>query len=156
MNPLLDTIQDAEAMHTRLAQSFSELNVYKVSQEFAMDMFTLSREFPREEVYSLTDQTRRSSRAIGAAIAEAWGKRNYIAHFISKLTDADAEQLETQHWILIAWRCGYIDMATRDKLLSTCQSIGKMLHAMMAQADSFCHHSPHRRTDAPITDAPTH
>jgi len=148
-------------MHTRLAQSFSELNVYKVSQEFAMDIFTLSRIFPREEVYALTNQARRSSRAIGAAIAEAWGKRNYIAHFISKLTDVDAEQLETQHWILIAWRCGYIDVATRDKLLSTCQSIGRMLHAMMTQADSFCHHSPHSRTEnrpagTPTTGAPTH
>jgi four helix bundle protein len=153
-------MQDDTTSSPRLAQAFCDLNVYKRSLTFAMDVFSLSRGFPREEMFSLTDQIRRSTRAIGAAIAEAWAKRRYVAHFISKLTDADAEQFETQHWILVAFNCSYIDAATRDRLLATCQSIGRMLHAMIASADTFCHATPtHRHTDTPThrhTDAPTH
>ena len=67
-----------------------------------MSFSEISKNFPREELFALTDQIRRSSRAIGAQLAEAWGKRRYEKHFISKLTDADAEQMETQHWIGIA------------------------------------------------------
>ncbi|HEX8060266.1 MAG TPA: four helix bundle protein, partial [Cyclobacteriaceae bacterium] len=81
------------------ASNFRELEVYKVSRMLAAEIFNMSKKFPKEEMYSLTDQMRRSSRSIGAQIAEAWGKRRYINHFISKLTDADGEQYETQHWI---------------------------------------------------------
>src|SRR5262245_58917671 len=90
------------------ADSFRDLVVYAKARQLAQDVFRLSKYFPKEEAYSLTDQIRRSSRSIGAQIAEAWGKRRYSRHFISKLTDADAEQLETQHWVDVALSCEYI------------------------------------------------
>src|SRR6516164_6786566 len=90
------------------ARSFRDLIVHQRAREVAQTIFHLSKSFPKEEAYSLTDQIRRSSRAIGAQIAEAWGKRQYERHFVSKLTDADAEQLETQHWTDIALDCGYL------------------------------------------------
>jgi four helix bundle protein len=74
----------------------------------AKAVFEASKTFPREEAYSLTDQGRRASRSIGAQIAEAWAKRRYARHFASKLTDADGEQLETQHWLIMAFDCGYL------------------------------------------------
>ena len=80
-------------------KSFRDLEVYRLSREVAREIFALSQGFPKEERYSLTDQMRRSSRSIGAQIAEAWGKRRYEMHFVLKLTDADAEQLETQYWL---------------------------------------------------------
>jgi four helix bundle protein len=78
-------------------KSFRDLEVYKLSRALAKDVFDGSKTFPKEEMYSLTDQIRRASRSIGGQIAEAWGKRRYERHFVSKLTDADGEQLETQH-----------------------------------------------------------
>jgi four helix bundle protein len=104
----------------------------------AQQIFELTREFPKEEIYSLTDQGRRSSRSVGAQIAEAWGKLRYERHFISKLTDADAEQLETQHWIETAFDCGYITEDQRDALCRELREIGRMLHSMIDKAGSFC------------------
>ena len=78
-------------------KNYSELEVYKFSRNLSKEVFEITKEFPKEEMYSLTDQIRRSSRSVGAQIAEAWGKRRYEKHFISKLTDADGERLETQH-----------------------------------------------------------
>jgi len=118
--------------------SFRELEVYKVSRQLSIEVFIVSKNFPQEERYSLTDQIRRSSRSVGAQIAEAWGKRPYIRHFISKLTDADGEQLETQHWIEIALDCNYLKKDEAEKLLLQCTSIGKMLGSMMGKADRFC------------------
>jgi four helix bundle protein len=89
------------------ANSFKELVVYQKARDLAKSVFEITKTFPKEEMYSLTDQIRRSSRSIGAQIAEAWSKRRYERHFISKLTDADAEQLETQHWIIVAQDCEY-------------------------------------------------
>jgi four helix bundle protein len=83
-------------------ESFRDLEVYKFSRLLSKEIFELTKSFPKEEMYSMTDQVRRSSRSIGAQIAEAWGKRRYEKHFVSKLTDADGEQLETQHWIELA------------------------------------------------------
>ena len=83
--------------------SFRELEVYKVCRQLAKDIFELSKRFPKEEMYSLTDQIRRASRSSGAQIAEAWGKRRYEKHFISKLTDAGAEQLETNIGLIHRW-----------------------------------------------------
>lgn len=79
--------------------SYKELEVYKVSRQLSREIFSITKGFPRDEMFSLTDQIRRSSRSIGAQIAEAWAKRRYEKHFVSKLTDADGEQQETQHWI---------------------------------------------------------
>jgi four helix bundle protein len=119
-------------------KSFKELEVYKLARELAKEIFTLTRTFPPEEKYSLTDQIRRSSRSIGAQIAEAWGKRKYERHFISKLTDSDAEQLETQHWLETALECDYLSNNETDILLKKCELIGKMLQTMMNKSSLFC------------------
>jgi four helix bundle protein len=118
-------------------KSFRELEVYKKQRLLAKEVFALSKGFPREEQYALKDQVRRASRSIGAQIAEAWAKRFYPKHFISKLTDGDGEQMETQHWLIEATDCGYIDAATSRRLLALCEEIGRMLGAMMRKADSF-------------------
>ncbi len=89
-------------------------------------------------MYSLTDQVRRSSRSIGAQIAEAWGKRRYEKHFISKLTDADAEQLETQHWIEVAEDCNYVVHTQVLQVINQLSEIGRMLNSMMKKAKQFC------------------
>lgn len=123
--------------------NYKELEVYKSSRELSWRIFLLSKRFPKEETYSLIDQIRRSSRSVGAQIAEAWGKRPYIKHFLSKLTDADGEQLETQHWIEIARDCGYLTTEEAADLMQRYESIGKMLYAMMKKADQFSvkHHN---------------
>jgi four helix bundle protein len=118
--------------------SFKDLEVYKASRQLSFEIFMISKRFPKEEIYSLTDQVRRSSRSVGAQIAEAWGKRPYIKHFTSKLTDADGEQLETQHWIDIALDCKYITDDEARELQVKCTAIGKMLNSMIYKADRFC------------------
>ena len=119
-------------------KSFRDLEVYKLAREVAKEIFILSKGFPVEEKYSLTNQIRRSSRSVGAQIAEAWGKRKYEMHFISKLTDADSEQLETQHWIEVSEECNYINPETSKSLLQKSESIGKMLQSMIDKSDTFC------------------
>ena len=123
---------------SRHAKGFRDLMVYRKAQEVAKRIFEVSKKFPKDETYSLTDQMRRSSRSIGAQIAEAWGKRRYEKHFISKLTDADAEQMETQHWLDVATSCGYLPKKEKEILETQLQEIGRMLYAMMAKAHLFC------------------
>jgi len=120
------------------AASFRDLVVYQKARAVARRFFDLSRAFPKEERYSLTDQGRRSSRSIGAQIAEAWAKRAYERHFVSKLSDADGEQQETQHWVDTALDCGYLTRQIRDELVDELERIGRMLHAMINKADQFC------------------
>lgn len=115
-------------------ESFKDLEVYKLCRQLSKE---ISKSFPKAEMYSLTDQMRRSSRSTGAQIAEAWAKRKYEKHFVSKLTDADGEQLETQHWIDTALDCSYLSKETADDLLSRYNSIGKMLSSMMDKSDWF-------------------
>ena len=120
------------------ANSFRELLVYQKARVLAREIFELSRRFPREEMYSLTDQIRRSSRSVGAQIAEAWAKRRYEKYFISKLTDTDGEQQETQHWIDTAVDCGYWTTETGKQLGDQCREIGRLLGGMINKANSFC------------------
>ena len=120
------------------AESFKDLLVYQKAREVAKEVYKITQSFPKEEMYSLTDQVRRSSRSIGAQIAEAWGKRRYEKHFISKLTDADAEQLETQHWIEIAEDCNYVVHAQVLQIINKLSEIGRMLNSMMKKAKQFC------------------
>jgi four helix bundle protein len=101
-------------------ESYRALVVYQVAHKLSYDIFEISKTFPKEEIYALTDQMRGSSCAIGAQIAEAWAKRRYQKHFISKLTDADGEQQETQHWIETAVDCSYISTQTAADLLNQC------------------------------------
>src|SRR6056297_1784491 len=91
-------------------RSHRELDVYKLSFNAAMKLFEISKGFPREEQYSLTDQIRRSSRSVSANITEAFRKRKYIKSFVAKLSDAEAEAAETQTWLDFALKCGYIDL----------------------------------------------
>lgn len=120
------------------AGSYRDLIVYKKARTLASEIFHLTKEFPREEAYSLTDQIRRSSRSIGAQIAEAWGKRRYERHFISKLTDADGEQYETQHWIDTAKDCEYLTPRQAVELTQNCAEIGRLLGGMIAKSHLFC------------------
>ncbi|OGV44443.1 MAG: four helix bundle protein [Lentisphaerae bacterium GWF2_57_35] len=124
------------------AKSYRDLMVYQTSRQAAREIYELSKSFPREEMFSLTDQIRRSSRSVGAQIAEAWAKRRYIRHFISKLTDADGEQLETQHWIECALDCTLIDQKQAFEVLSKVAEVGRMLNSMIAKADLFCKEDP--------------
>lgn len=119
------------------ADSFRDLIVYQKSRKLAKEIKEITQSFPRDEKFSLVDQVRRSSRAIGANIAESWAKRRYEKHFISKLTDSDGEQMETQHWIGTALDCEYIDQNAHDLLIVKCLEIGRMLNGMMDKADMF-------------------
>ena len=120
------------------AKSYRDLEVYKLARQLSLEVFNISKSFPKEERYSLTDQIRRSSRSVGAQIAEAWAKRRYKKHFISKLTDLDGEQQETQHWIETALDCGYITKKLSKDWLERYASVGRMLNSMINKADSFC------------------
>ena len=126
-------------MNTQLGyvKHFKELEVYRRQREMSRLVFQFSKQFPSEEKYSLTDQIRRAARSVGAQIAEAWAKRLYPKHFISKLSDADGEQLETQHWIIVAMDSGYLADADAQSLLAKCEEVGRMLGSMMRKADSF-------------------
>ena len=133
------------------AGSFRDLIVYQKSRKLAKEIKEITQSFPRDEKFSLVDQVRRSSRSIGANIAESWAKRRYEKHFISKLTDSDGEQMETQHWIGTALDCEYIDQSAHNQLITKCLEIGRMLNGMMDKADMFCGEPPRTlRDDAAV------
>ncbi len=120
------------------AQSYQDLLAYNKSLCLADMIFNESKSFPNDETYSLTSQIRRSSRSVGAQIAEAWGKRKYKKHFVSKLTDASSEIHETEHWIKIAFHCEYISAGTRTALLDQCLELNKLVFGMITKATLFC------------------
>ena len=124
------------------AKSFRELNVYRLARESARRVFVLTRSFPKEEKYALTDQIRRSSRAVKAMIAEAWARRRYKAVFINKIDEALGEANETQSWLDDSLDDGYIAQEVFDELDTSCQQIGGMLPRMIDRADDFCKHPP--------------
>ena len=117
---------------------FKDLEVYQLARKLAKEIFELSKSFPKEETYSLTDQIRRSSRSIGGQIAEAWGRRKYERHFVSKLTDADGEQEETVHWLIVANDCNYITQEVADYFMDQYASVHRMLESMQDKSSSFC------------------
>ena len=119
-------------------ESFRDLNVYKMAFELQQEIFELTKKFPKNELYSLTDQIRRASRSIGANIAESWHKRRYVAHFVSKLSDADGEQAETQHWLDTSLACNYISTEEKKRLVQKCKEIGRMLGKMMNEPEKWC------------------
>ena len=120
-------------------ENFDELEVYKLARQLSKEIFDISKTFPKEETYSLTDQMRRAARSVGGQIAEAWAKRKYERHFVSMLTDADGEQLETRHWIGTALDCSYIKQEVADRLSDQYLYVGRMLKSMMDKSSSFCH-----------------
>ena len=128
------------------ARNFRELVVYQRTFDLSRKVFEL-KAFPEDEKFSLTSQIRRSSRSVGAQIAEAWAKRKYERHFVSKLTDADGEQMETQHWVRTAFSCGYLERAAASVLMDELEQVGRLLQGMMDKAESFCSNS--RIAEAP-------
>jgi four helix bundle protein len=121
-----------------LIKSFRDLNVYKSAQIETQRIYSRSRNFPPEEKYSLTDQIRRSSRAVKAMVAEAWARRRYRAVFINKIDEAPGEATETQSWLDDCLDCGYLSADEFKQMDAAWQSIGAMLNKMIARADDFC------------------
>ncbi len=103
-----------------------------------MMIFELTKSFPKEECYSLTDQIRRSSRSVSANISEAWGRRKYEKYFVAKLTDSEGEARETQTWLLYSWKCNYINEEQFISLNNQYNQIIGMLVNMMSQSQSWC------------------
>ena len=119
-------------------KGFGDLIVYQKARLLALEVFKISNGFPKEEKYSLTDQIRRSSRSIGANIAEAWPKRRYPKSFVSKLIDAQSESCETLHWIEIALECNYLVDSDVTLLYDIISEIQKMLSKMTQHPEKFC------------------
>lgn len=115
-----------------------DLKVYQDSFKTAMEIYELSKVFPREELYSLTDQIRRSLRSVSANISEAWGKRKYEKSFVAKLTDSEGEARETQTWLQFALACQYINEEKYKNLNIKYNHIIGMLVNMMNQSDQWC------------------
>jgi len=122
----------------RKVENHRDLEVWQRARELSRSVFELSKRFPKEETYSLTDQIRRSSRSVTANIAEAWHKRRYEASFIHKLTDSAAEAAETQHWIVHACDASYIGPDEARSLCDDYDDLLKTLHSMMLYADRWC------------------
>ncbi|MCR4032243.1 MULTISPECIES: four helix bundle protein [Flavobacterium] len=116
---------------------FKELLAYRKSFELAMEIFELSKTFPKEEQFSLTDQIRRSSRSVCANIAESYRKRRYVNHFISKLTDSDAENSETNTWLEFSLKCNYITKEKFEHLNIKSIEIGKLINFMINNPNKF-------------------
>lgn len=117
---------------------YHDLMAYQVAFELQQTVFRMSKSWPKDETYSLIDQIRRSSRSIGANIAEAWAKRRYPAHFLSKLTDADGELQETRHWITTAAQCHYLRECDEAQVQQLCAELGGKLGAMIVKHEKFC------------------
>lgn len=116
---------------------FQDLLAYKKSFALAMKIFDITKTFPKEEIYSLTDQIRRSSRSVPVTIAEAYRKRIYPKHFYSKLTDSDGEKSETQVWLEFAVSCKYISNETYNELLFESIEVGKLINYMLLNPEKF-------------------
>lgn len=117
--------------------SAKELTIYQKSYELAMRVFEVSKNFPAEERYALTSQIRRSSRSVPMNLREAWAKRRYEAHFVSKLTDCDGECNETDTSLDFAFDCGYIAQIEHENLVSLNTEVGKMLGTIIGNPSSF-------------------
>lgn len=116
---------------------FKELTVYKKAFALAMEIFEITKKFPDEEKYSLTLQIRKSSRSVYGSIAEAYRKRMYEAHFVSKSTDADMENSETSVWIDTAFNCKYINEETKNELTRKVEEIGRLLNHMIENPERY-------------------
>ncbi len=117
--------------------SAKDLKVYQLAYELAMDIFFLSKSWPEEERYALTGQIRRSSRSVCTNLREAWAKRKYQAHFVSKLTDADGENSETDTWLDFSRDCAYLNELKHTELTTKCREVGKMLGGMLSDPRPF-------------------
>lgn len=119
------------------AQTFRDLTVYKKAFDLAMEIFQVSKKFPSEEKYSLTDQVRRSSRSVCSSIGEAYRKRQYKAHFVSKSSDADMENTETRVWLDFALACEYLNKELWQKFDEKATEVGKLLNHMIENPEKY-------------------
>jgi len=122
-----------------MIKTFKDLIVYQKAFEQAMEIFELTKGFPMIEKYSLTDQIRRSSRSVCVNIGEAWRRLKYPAHFVSKLTDADAEATETVIWLDFSLAGRYLNSELYKKVATRYEEIGKMLSSMVRSPQKFCY-----------------
>jgi four helix bundle protein len=120
-----------------MSTGLENLMVYKKAFDLAMSIYKISITFPKEEKFSLTDQIRRSSRAVSANLAEAYAKRKYESHFISKLTDADMENSETQVWLNFAFNCNYISENFYNEAVKTSKEVGSLLNYMIRNPKKY-------------------
>jgi four helix bundle protein len=118
-------------------QTHRDLEVYRKAFAAAMEVFELSKKFPKEETYSLTDQSRRSSRSVCANLAEAWRKRRYEAAFVRKLSDSESEAAETQVWIEFAEKCGYLAPDQAGALFEAYDEVLRMIVAMINHPENW-------------------
>jgi len=118
-------------------KKISETKVYQLAFDLAMKIFEISKHFPKEETYSLTDQVRRSSRSVCSCLAEAHRKRLYKAHFVSKVSDADMENAETQTWLQFALTCKYIQQKDYNELLNLSEQVGNLLNHMINNPEKY-------------------
>ncbi|MBV8278074.1 MAG: four helix bundle protein [Verrucomicrobia bacterium] len=132
-------------------KDYTDLLAYRKSFQLSKEIFEMTKNFPKEEMYSLTDQFRRAIRSVGANIAEAWGKRRYGKHFVSKLTDADAERLETQHWLRTSYACEYVTSDQAEKMNERLLEIGRLLNGMIERSSAFVIGDDRLRED-PLVD----
>ena len=119
-------------------ESFKDLIVYQKAYKLAMEIFEISKSFPKEEKYSLTDQIRRSSRSVTSCLAESWAKRRYEKSFVNKLTDSLGEENETEVWLDYSKDCKYIQEEIHETLLSEYIEVRKMLISMINNTDKWC------------------
>lgn len=124
-----------------------DLKVFQKSFDVAMQIFELSKTFPKEETYSLTDQIRRSSRSVSANISEAWGRRKYEKSFVAKLTDSEGEARETQTWLRFSLACGYTKIEEFNILNNRYNEIIGMLVVMMNQSEKWCSFNPNTKNN---------
>ena len=120
-----------------MAQGYRDLKVYQLAYRLAMEIFEISKSFPKDERYSLTDQIRRSSRSVCVNIAEGYRKRKYPKSFSSKMTDSDAECAETQVWLDFSLDCQYISNDNKDRLFKDYEEVGRMLGSMIDNPEKF-------------------
>jgi len=126
-----------KAVTTRNYRGYRDLKVYTYSYQLALDIHELSKKYPREEKYSLTDQIRKSSRSVPANLAEVWKKRRYKKAFISKLIDCAGEAGETEVWLDFSKDFGYINNQQHETLMKKYEEVGRMLFGMIEKADKF-------------------
>lgn len=120
-----------------MSKGFKDLKAYQKGFDLAMEIFEITKSFPKEEKYSLTDQIRRSSRSVCSNLGEGYRKRLYPAHFVSKVSDADMENTETQVWLEFSLACEYITQEIHDKLTSASEEVGKLLFFMIQNPEKF-------------------
>lgn len=120
-----------------MSKGYKDLNVFKLAYQLAMEIFYISKSFPKEETYSLTDQIRRSSRSVCTNVGEGYRKRIYPKHFTSKMTDADAECSETMIWLDFTKDCNYISNEVHQNLYQQYEEVGKMLGSMGNNPEKF-------------------